>query len=169
MRKIESSDDSIITVEEQPDGTATIKAVSPGAARIGDVDILVAHPPVIPAASFSFSIGAKPLFTLTTVIVGSKFIRGAVAALETIAEGSPLRLMADPENKYDKNAVAVYLGEIHLGFIPRQANAPLSEFLRQKDKFCRCTVVRAAVMDRGRVVSEPRVLIEEVSDGPGAC
>ena len=33
-----------------------------------------------------------------------------------------LRLMPEPNNVYDSNAIAVYKGDIHIGYVPRKDN-----------------------------------------------
>lgn len=39
--------------------------------------------------------------------------------------GDRVRLQADPENQYDTTAVAVYCGDVHIGFIPKESNSAL--------------------------------------------
>lgn len=43
--------------------------------------------------------------------------------------GKKLRLVAEPDNKYDPQAVAVYYKKHKLGFIPRRFNYSISKFL----------------------------------------
>lgn len=54
-----------------------------------------------------------------TSIVGSSFHRGADVWIAKMAGGQQLRLVREPGNAYDKNAVAVYIFQQHLGYIPR--------------------------------------------------
>ena len=43
--------------------------------------------------------------------------------------GTPVSLKADPENPYDSNAVALYLNDTKLGYVPREKNSYLSDIL----------------------------------------
>lgn len=43
--------------------------------------------------------------------------------------GVELRAVPEPENRYDPCAVALYLGDKKLGFIPRECNGDISKFL----------------------------------------
>jgi hypothetical protein len=67
---------------------------------------------------------------LTTTIVGTKF-RGAkaVTLLGTLPKGLRLRLRREPDNEFDSNAIAVYYGDQHLGYVPRTDNAALAQAL----------------------------------------
>ena len=43
--------------------------------------------------------------------------------------GSLLRLVAEPGNPHDANAVEVYYGDTKLGYVPRRNNRVISKFL----------------------------------------
>lgn len=43
--------------------------------------------------------------------------------------GTKLSLVAEPDNPYDAKAVAIYLGESKIGFVPRGDNRAISKFL----------------------------------------
>lgn len=45
--------------------------------------------------------------------------------------GAALQLVAEPENRYDPNAIAVYIEEHKLGFIPRSENKTISLLFEQ--------------------------------------
>lgn len=61
-------------------------------------------------------------------IVGMNFRKSEkfVAALEA---GAKLSLVREPTNKFDKNAVAVWCGDVHIGYVPKTQNAVLSKFI----------------------------------------
>ncbi len=44
-------------------------------------------------------------------------------------QGLRLRLRREPGNPHDPNAIALYLGDHKLGYIPRERNAPLAGML----------------------------------------
>jgi hypothetical protein len=65
---------------------------------------------------------------MKTAIVGTKFCgEAAVAALVKLQKGAPLRVVREPDNAHDLNAIAVYSVENeHLGYLPRTANTELA-------------------------------------------
>lgn len=48
-----------------------------------------------------------------------------------VKRGDFLTLRAEPENKHDPNAVAVYKGEHHIGYVPRNSNQEVGKALRE--------------------------------------
>ena len=50
-------------------------------------------------------------------------------ALGELKVGKRLTLVREHENKYDPEAVAIYYGDMKLGFVPRGDNEDLSHFL----------------------------------------
>lgn len=52
-------------------------------------------------------------------IVGSSFYPGSDIWLAKLAPGQQLRVEREPDNKYDANAVAVYIFQQKLGHFPR--------------------------------------------------
>lgn len=62
---------------------------------------------------------AKPASHFKTVVVGQRFHKGATEAYERLTTGDELRLVPDPMNQYDANAIQVFTPEGQmLGFIP---------------------------------------------------
>ena len=61
-------------------------------------------------------------------IAGFTYYDG-VDVFENLKIGTPLLLKAEPENRYDPNAVAIYFQKNKLGFVPRTENEALSKFL----------------------------------------
>ena len=57
-------------------------------------------------------------------IVGESFRAANVAAVAKAAEGKrfDIYLLNEPTNQYDKNAVAVFAGNLHVGYIGKPAN-----------------------------------------------
>lgn len=52
--------------------------------------------------------------------------------IEDIQAGEQLKLVAQPDNKYDKFAVAIYWKNSMIGHVPRTDNKHLSRLLRQQ-------------------------------------
>lgn len=85
------------------------------------------------AATPGFAVGRELVAVarepvLDFAIAGGWF-HGLPTALADLAVGERLRLVAEPENPYDANAVAVWRGPVKLGYVPRAANAPLARLL----------------------------------------
>ena len=55
---------------------------------------------------------------MSTYIAGCNHKPGASARLLILPNGQHLELKREPENKFDKNAAAVYHGGLHLGYVP---------------------------------------------------
>ena len=63
-------------------------------------------------------------------IVGTHF-RGkdAEVALKQLKVGDAVMLVREAGNKFDANAVAIYVGEQHIGYIPKGKNAEIARRL----------------------------------------
>lgn len=66
-------------------------------------------------------------------IVGTKW-RGerAVAVLNELRPGAELMLVRDPLNPHDPRAVAVWSGDVCVGFVPKASNIAVAEFIDQR-------------------------------------
>lgn len=55
-------------------------------------------------------------------VVGTAFLVGAVFTAQLLQEGAILNLIAEPENKFDKNAIKVlaFSNSEHIGYIPNK-------------------------------------------------
>ena len=61
-----------------------------------------------------------------TAVAGVSYRQDAVA---DCWEGDKVRLIRDPANKYDKNAIKVHSSMGHIGFIPREEAEGLAPFI----------------------------------------
>ena len=61
-------------------------------------------------------------------IAGFTYYNG-VDVFEDLRIGTQLLLKAEPENRFDPNAVAIYFEDEKIGFVPRDENEMLSKFL----------------------------------------
>jgi len=52
-----------------------------------------------------------------------------VDVFDQLKIGQELQLKADPENDYDPRAVAIYFGDVKLGYVPRDSNREIRKFL----------------------------------------
>jgi hypothetical protein len=65
---------------------------------------------------------------LETGIAGFQYYEGPVL-LKVMNKHDELRLLREPENKYDASAIAIYYRNQKIGFIPRIHNAVLSKLM----------------------------------------
>jgi len=53
-----------------------------------------------------------------------------VDVFEHLKIGAELRFVAEPENRFDPSAVAIFYEQTKIGYFPREMNADISKFLR---------------------------------------
>lgn len=68
---------------------------------------------------------------MITYIAGVPHRPGARERLANLVPGEQLRLTREPNNPYDKNAVAIYDGDLHLGYVPAVDAPAVSKALAQ--------------------------------------
>ena len=51
-----------------------------------------------------------------------------------LSTGDPLRLLREPDNPYDRRAVAVYWRDSKLGYVPRAANTAVSQMMDRGER-----------------------------------
>ena len=110
---------------------------------------------------------------MKTTVVGTKY-RGpaAVAALARLRSGDRLRLVREPGNPHDPDAVAVYSGTTHIGYIPRGINRDVADRIMSADGVA-AVVTAEAIIERGEVRFAPRIeirnhfddLLSRIADG----
>ncbi len=72
-------------------------------------------------------------------VAGMRYWDGALV-LSRLEPGKKLQLIAEPQNQYDPNAVAIYFNDSKIGYIPQEFNffpAQLLRFGHQKVLECR--------------------------------
>jgi len=65
---------------------------------------------------------------LRSFVAGYQYHQGATVENELLPE-TPLLLRREPENRYDDQAIAIYYGEVRIGYIPRYENPVLARLL----------------------------------------
>lgn len=86
-------------------------------------------------------------------IVGQKH-KGLDPYLPGIEAGSLVTLKREPDNRYDKNAVAVYIGGKHVGYIPKAENAELARMIDQTGG-----MAMDATLVRSRTTAYPQIMV----------
>ena len=49
--------------------------------------------------------------------------------MHKLRPGAKLRMVAEPDNPYDPNAIALYKGKTKIGYVPRDRNSALAQLL----------------------------------------
>ena len=62
-------------------------------------------------------------------VAGMRYWDGATV-LDKLKPGKKLRLVAEPRNRHDPNAVAIYRKDVKIGYVPRANNAMIAQLLR---------------------------------------
>lgn len=62
-------------------------------------------------------------------IMGSSFIPGATGLIDRLKPGQPLKLLRQPNNPADPNAIAIMWGARGLGFVPRGLAAEIAPIM----------------------------------------
>lgn len=70
-------------------------------------------------------------------------------------------LVREPDNPYDPEAIAVYIGQIHVGYIPREATDSLIGFFTQ-DRNALFVAARLVTAFDGRWRVEMEISIDEI-------
>lgn len=71
---------------------------------------------------------------LTVTMVGAHFRpTEAKEVIKQLSIGERVELRADPDNEYDRTAVAVYAQDQHIGFIPADSNSAIFEMLMNNE------------------------------------
>ena len=68
--------------------------------------------------------------TTRYLIVGTSF-RANSFDLTKVESGTPVKLVREPSNGYDPNAIMVWIDGNHVGYIPKKNNAALAQFIDQ--------------------------------------
>lgn len=67
-------------------------------------------------------------------IVGTQFTGVSENVLNAIPEGADALLVREPTNQFDPAAVAVYVGNHRIGYVPKKQNGALSQFIDQQGR-----------------------------------
>ena len=111
----------------------------------------------------------------TYSIVGMNYIKteGVVAAL---AVGTAVTLVREPNNEFDKNAVAVWVNGQRVGYIPKKTNAALAQFIDQTGSDWETPVILAedgisakTLTGGGVMKSIPAIFVRSPNSGYPMC
>lgn len=97
-------------------------------------------------------------------VVGIKH-RGpdALAAVRQMKAGDRVRLVREPGNQYDSNAVQVWFLAVHIGYVPKVANPSIAGAM-DAGTSPEAVVDIAPIVRGGWLDREPRILISWATD-----
>lgn len=85
----------------------------------------------------------QEIFLLEIVVAGTTFCKEIKSIEEQIVTEKMLTMKREPNNAYDKFAIAIYLDNIRIGFVPAEMNLVCSR-LMDAGKMFFCRVVSKA-------------------------
>lgn len=106
---------------------------------------------------------ARPLFD---VAVAGGGYHGLYDVIDRLAVGVRLTLRREPDNPYDARAVAIMLGDLRLGYVPRRANAPVAALLDEGATVVADVVGHLDLGDRGKRMPEGVAFTTAVDGDP---
>ena len=94
---------------------------------------------------------------MKSTIVGTKY-RGAdaLSVLARLRPGNRLRLVREPGNPHDPDAVAVYRGATHIGYLPRRVNRDVADRIMSADSVS-AIVTAEPIIEKGEIRFGPRL------------
>lgn len=78
----------------------------------------------------------KEIFLLDITVAGTGYCEKIDDVFPQLQKDTMLRLQRDPNNKYDKLAIAVYYGDTRIGWVPRTKNEVLARLLDAGKNCC---------------------------------
>lgn len=67
-------------------------------------------------------------------IVGTQFTGVSENFMQSLKPGQDALLVREPTNQYDSMAIAVYVGNHRIGYIPKKQNKVLAQFIDQQGR-----------------------------------
>ncbi len=71
----------------------------------------------------------KDIFLIEIQVAGTSFRRNIKELEPQLESGQMYRMVREPENKYDANAIAIYFEEEKLGYIPAEQNEIMARLM----------------------------------------
>lgn len=114
-----------VTMKQEPDTAHIVKRRAFFQRLLGGLGAAVTGP--------RLSAGRSSVVIQESSIAGFQFHDGD-AVWSSLAVGAKLRLVREPQNPHDPDAVAVCFGEHQLGYVPRAQNSALAQMLDRDER-----------------------------------
>ena len=83
----------------------------------------------------------KPSNHMFSKVVGSTFVEGGQERLASLNSNEELKLIEEPENPFDSNAIAVYHKDKRIGYLPKNTAVSVKELMEENDLVCKVSEV----------------------------
>lgn len=78
-------------------------------------------------------------------ITGTKFVNPeSWSILKNLEKNDEITIVHEPENKFDKNALALYFNGSKLGYIPKEVNADMRTITPKPEQYYNCFFVKSS-------------------------
>lgn len=91
------------------------------------------------------------MFTFHTKLKGTTHRDGVTTVLKSLQPKQVLSLVREPTNQFDPNAIKVYLGDIHLGYIPKETAPKIKDDVEKGNVVCRVSEVTGGTVGKENV------------------
>jgi hypothetical protein len=111
-----------------------------------NTDIIKLTPELLALLGTGTSVSLQPfsreIFLLDIVVAGTTYCPEIYDIEPKLLPNTILKMVRDPKNKYDAQAIGLYYGEIRIGWVPRELNLIISRLMDAgKAFFCRVVSV----------------------------
>ncbi len=77
----------------------------------------------------------REIFLLDIVVAGTTFCPIVQELVPTLLPDTVLRMVRQPQNEYDENAIAIYYEEYRIGYVPQELNLVISRLMDAGKEF----------------------------------
>ena len=77
----------------------------------------------------------REIFLLDIVVAGTTFCPIVQELVPTLLPNTVLRMVRQPHNEYDENAIAIYYEEHRIGYVPQELNLVISRLMDAGKEF----------------------------------
>ena len=77
----------------------------------------------------------REIFLLDIVVAGTTFCPIVQELVPTLLPNTVLRMVRQPHNEYDENAIAIYYEEHRIGYVPQEFNLVISRLMDAGKEF----------------------------------
>lgn len=103
----------------------------------------------------------KLAYTFHTKVVGSTFC-GGQELLHTISAGQEIKLIPEPDNKYDPNAIQIFISDDdRLGYIPKET-APIIHEEWGRNRILKCKVAEITGQGKANLGANLEIEVYEI-------
>ena len=99
----------------------------------------------------SLGLPKREIFLLDIVIAGTSFCSVIWEVAPTLAEETLLRMVRKPKNEYDEHAIALYKGDIRIGWVPQELNLIISRLMDAGKEFYAKVTSKKLINDWWRI------------------